>query len=268
MGVPESGGQSHARIMARPILCYLMMGSSLISMEQKTLEMGNPKGINTNLSYFTIRKIIGILGMAIPVLTSLVAWEYLCSISHSYYTRASPLFTGILILCGVFLMSYRGYKEPGERFSDNLITWIAGILITIVALVPTPFSETGKPCPEGFYLFCHSDKLLGLVHFGSASLFFVLMGYLSIFHFRRGPKDQEFSKGKKERNFVYLVCGITMWSVLFLSAILIFGFNASRGNNMIFWIELILLLFFGISWLVKGKALADMKAFFRVGKNV
>jgi hypothetical protein len=215
--------------------------------------ISNIRGPNTNLSYFTLRKIIGYSGLLLPFICWAFAWKYESSISDYYYTRSGVFFTSILTLCGAFLIAYRGEEQFEETISDNIITWIAGILIFIVAFVPTPFS-TESPCNCGPTPICHCSNILGWIHFGSAALFFLSMGYLSIFRFRRdkNPEDRQ----KVVRYFIYLICGIVIWAVLLFAGFMIFFFDVK--DHFVFWIEVVLLLSFGISWLVKGKALVDL----------
>ncbi len=216
--------------------------------------------INTNLSYFRIRKIIGYLGALLPYMVAGAAREWLPSISDYYYSVSTLIFTGTLILTGIFLISYRGYQAKGEVITDNIITNIAGALLIIVAFVPTPYIGG---CPDGscsVMPFCHCDNGWGAVHFISASVFFLLMGYLSFFHFTRGSKEALKDPDKKLRNRIYRICGIVIWSVLIITAVVMLFIGKDKVfNNFIYWMEAIMLLFFGISWWVKGKGLVDFK---------
>ena len=215
----------------------------------------NIRAINTNLSYFTLRKIIGWSGLLLPWAVWLIAWYYDYSISDYYYRRSGVLFTSVLALVGAFLISYRGYEKEDERISDNVITWIGGVLILIVAAVPTPYTgDCEYDCPTPI---CHQSDFWGSIHFGAAALFFVAMGYLSIYHFTRGKKP--FSNDKKLRNGIYRFCGWGMWIVLAAAGVLIFGFDIQESfKHFVFWVEVVLLVLFGTSWLVKGKALVDL----------
>ena len=216
--------------------------------------------VNTNLSYFRVRKIIGYLGALLPYLVAGAAREWLPSISDYYYSVSTLIFTGVLILTGVFLISYRGYQKESEVFTDNIITNIAGVLLIIVAFVPTPYD---RGCPDGTCLvmpICHCDAGWGAVHFVSAAGFFLLMGYLSIFHFTRGSKEGLKDPDKQFRNKIYRVCGIIIWAVLLITAAVVFFIGKDKVFfSFIFWMEAIMLLFFGISWWVKGKGLVDVK---------
>lgn len=215
--------------------------------------MEDLKGVNTNLSYFTLRKIIGWCGILLPWGVWLLAWSYEPSISDYYYTRTGVLFTGVLFLIGVFLISYRGYEQEDEKISDNVITWIGGILIIIVALVPTPFQYCICKCPTPI---CHKSDFWGFIHFSSAALFFISMGYLSVFNFTRGKKP--YSNGKILRNRIYKFCGISIWVVLGITGIIKLTSLKETFEHLILWVEIILLILFGVSWFVKGKALVDL----------
>jgi phosphoglycerol transferase MdoB-like AlkP superfamily enzyme len=86
----------------------------------------------------TLRKAIGILGMALPFLLILSLYffsnfsEPLESISHYYYTRVSGVFIGILSILAIFLIIYKG-KAP----TDLIISTIAGVAVLFVLLFPT-----------------------------------------------------------------------------------------------------------------------------------
>lgn len=213
------------------------------------------KGVNTNVSYLTLRKIIGWCGLLLPWAVWAIALSYQPSISDYYYTRSGVLFTSILSLLGVFLISYRGYEKlAGEKVSDNLVTWLGGIFILIVAAIPTPFIGDIGNCPTPI---CHQDEIWGMIHFASAVLFFAVMGYMSAFHFVRGAKP--FDSPKLLRNRIYRFCGYGIGIVLAIAGIAIFAFKLNdKMEHFIFWLEIVLLTLFGISWMVKGKALVDL----------
>ena len=211
---------------------------------------------NTNLSYFTFRKIIGWTGFLLPWICMAVAWHCESSISYYYYTRSGVFFTSILTLCGIFLISYRGEEKSEERLSTNIITWIAGGLIIIVAFVPTPFRGQclGDCGPTPFF---HYSNTLGAVHFVSAVLFFICMGYISIFRFRSEKRPEKLPK--KIRYTIYLYSGLFMWAVLLFAGIMLLIRKENQNDHFVLWIEVALLVPFGLSWLVKGKALVDLR---------
>lgn len=209
------------------------------------------RAINTNLSFFTLRKTIGWLGLLLPWAVWAIAGTNQPSISDYYYTTSGVLFTSVLTLVGAFLITYRGYEKDDEMVSDNTLTWVGGILIIIVAAIPTPYSDGSCPTP-----ICFKDDAWGWAHFGAAVLFFFVMGYMSAFHFVKGKGNP--SDDKIKRNRIYRFCGYGMWAVLALTGILTFSLSEDSFPRLVFWAEVILLVLFGISWLVKGKGLVDL----------
>ncbi|HKK39068.1 MAG TPA: hypothetical protein VJ949_06605 [Cryomorphaceae bacterium] len=211
------------------------------------------RAINTNLSYFTLRKLIGWLGLLLPWAVWAIAGSNENSISDYYYTVSGVLFTSVLTLVGAFLISYRGYDKADETLSDNVLTWIGGILILIVAAIPTPYDGGAGGCPTPI---CLVNDAWGWVHFGAAVLFFVTMGHMSAFHFTKGNKP--FTAQKLKRNQIYRFCGYGMWVVLLITGILWILEDRIPIPRLIFWSEVILLVLFGTCWLVKGKGLVDL----------
>ncbi|MCB0495662.1 MAG: hypothetical protein KDC79_05975 [Cyclobacteriaceae bacterium] len=211
---------------------------------------------NTNLSYYRIRKWIGTFGLLLPILAPLIAGEKLSSISHYYYTQSGVLFTSLLILIGVFLASYYGYDKV-----DNIITWVGGLSIALVAIIPTPLEVCcepyGHPTP---ICSCETDRLLGFIppgaiHFGSAVLFFISMAIMLIRQFTKGDLN---APGKTLYNLVYRICGYGILLTLAFAGIMIFGFHADEGTRFIFWVEVVMLVLFAAAWLLKGKVLEDL----------
>ena len=90
-----------------------------------------------NLSYQLLRRAVGILGIALPILLIIGHGKIERAISFYYYTNMSTVLTGILITFGLVLFTYRGGKVPGEKISENQLTNVAGFFALIVALVPT-----------------------------------------------------------------------------------------------------------------------------------
>jgi hypothetical protein len=210
----------------------------------------NVNGINTNISYFSLRKIIGWSGVALPWVAWLFAWSYEPSISDYYYTRSGVLFTSVLTLLGAFLISYRGFEEENEKLSDNIITWFGGICIIIVAIVPTPYTGPDGTCPTPI---CHVSDAWGAVHFVSAILFFIAMSYLSIVRFTRGIKP--FSDVKLLCNMLYRFSGYAMLVTLLFAGVM-FALDRlgiqKKPEHLVLWVEIVMLSLFGASWAVKG----------------
>ena len=86
------------------------------------------------ISYLTLRKAIGLIGILLPVVLAgvymLLASKIIfqASISAYYYTSMRNVLVGALCAIGVFLFAYRGYG-----WQDNLCTNAAGAFAVGVA---------------------------------------------------------------------------------------------------------------------------------------
>ena len=135
-----------------------------------------------NLSYQLLRRAVGILGIALPILLIIGHGKIERAISFYYYTNMSTVLTGILITFGLVLFTYRGGKVPGEKISENQLTNVAGFFALIVALVPTQYG-----CPIKAIFYVHNDPFRGWIHNGSALAFLLLMGIVVITKFAKAP---------------------------------------------------------------------------------
>lgn len=195
-----------------------------------------------------IRNLAGFLGMILPWIALLGAtivakskpeiipadfWETL-SISATYYL--TPALAGVLTTSSIVLICYKGYD-----WKDEVVTTISGIFGLMIVIFPCECSLATETTVGFFQLpVSISDKIHCIV----AVLFFLLLAINSIFLFTLGESN---TPQKRIRNIIYKVCGIGMFSTLFL-LFLPFNFSAK-----IFAVEAIALTFFGISWLVKGQ---------------
>ncbi len=89
------------------------------------------------MSYWELRKAVGLIGIALPLL--LVAGKYLFegpgiqdSISDYYYSVMRDVFVGSLWAIAVFLLSYRGHERQDDLTGDLACLFAIG-----VALFPT-----------------------------------------------------------------------------------------------------------------------------------
>jgi len=223
---------------------------------------------NTDIlnSYCRIRKLIGVLGMLLPVIIVIFYDELLPSISHYYYTRSAVFFIAILAAFGFFLISYRGYETKKVdnnkfclRLSDNTVTHIGGIAILIVVLIPTDCIVNLSICAgcqsTEFCLFGHRDVVVGAIHLLSAALFFIAMGYMSLCNFTRG-NDNKY-------HIWYKLCG---WIIFITLGLLIIEFGIWKWIKPDFQItpydvyimETIMVVAFAVSWLLKGRTIEYM----------
>ena len=204
-------------------------------------------GKYTNLMYRRIRNICGFLGMILPwisIISVLLinnrpegSFE---SISCTYYQ--SPALAAVLTAASIVLMTYDGYDKI-----DNLVTTISGIFGLGIVLFPCrvsfPFVNSNA---VGFFQL--PMNISNKIHCFCAVTFFGLLAYNSFFLFTKS--DSKPTKQKKIRNLIYKVCAIGMISGAVICTLLdtIFGIP-----NVTMIMEIILLQFFGISWLTKGE---------------
>ena len=196
------------------------------------------------ISYLTLRRLLGILGVLFPVILLLGCYvfgkcgEIQPSISEYYYTNMRDVFVGILFAIGLFLFSYKGYEK-----TDHLAGNFGCVFAVGVAIFPT----------------LSPNPVISTLHLISATLLFLVLAYFSLFLFTKSKKVAKPTKQKRRRNRIYRVCGLVMLGCILL-LFLIFAFFSKPGSDLlrykpVFWLESLALWAFGISWLTKGEVL-------------
>ncbi|WKZ34415.1 MAG: hypothetical protein QY332_12410 [Anaerolineales bacterium] len=213
------------------------------------MKEASPSQMSLIISYLTLRKAVGILGTALPFMLSLGAWLLFqtgiqSSISSYYHTGMRDVFVGTLFAIGVFLLSYKGY-EPQDNWAGNL----ASLFAIGVALFPTTPAKAGP----------NTWDWVGSLHLVFAALFFLTLIYFSLFLFTKTHPNKSQTNRKKQRNIVYKVCGYTM-ALCVLLIVIFFLLPHSletrlNGLNLLYWLETVAILAFGVSWLTKGEAI-------------
>ncbi len=205
------------------------------------------------ISYLTLRKLIGILGMLLPVACLFIgSWlpheELKDSISAYYYSSMRDGLVGLLIGVSMFLLTYRGYD-----WRDKLVVIASGIAGLGIAVFPC-----GNPANslDVVGLFRLEPNVTGYFHYGSTVIFFILLAVNSCFLFTLGPKEER-TGSKKIRNAIYIICGIVIFASLATLGILTLVIGKEHLGTT-YWtlvFETVMLLSFGFSWLVKGETL-------------
>lgn len=236
---------------------------------------------NYLISYKTLRQLIGVLGILLPFLcwgvntivnhagflnnphlvditqsTHYVAGADLKrSISHFYYTTAGPLFTGILITVAIFLLCYKGYPKNKQEdrmawITDSLTSRLAAIFALGIVFFPT---DSAQRITDNIYIFV-SSAMVGNLHLGFATLFFLSMAVMTIVNFRRQPGRKFLGNAKGK---LFLVCGWGIIACILILTIykLIPGDGHWLRGKFTYVMESFMLLFFGVAWLVKGKSI-------------
>ena len=204
-----------------------------------------------NLSYRFLRRLLGQLGIALPVILILGMGNGLRvepSISDYFYTKMSTVFTGVLISFGLFLFSYRGHKrkpEQGERISDNRLTNLAGLFAIAAALIPIHLPEDAKTACH--VVLCPTAVIWGDIHLICAGAFLLLMGIMAMTKFCIHTQKPWMKTYFKWSGIVVIL------SLLFMFVYLLLDKEQRPFANGIFWAEVVALLAFGSAWLIKGR---------------
>ena len=201
------------------------------------------------ISYLTIRKAVGYLGIFFPVVLALGNWLIRdCglndSVSSYYYSIMGCFFDGTLCAVGLFLFTYKGYDRV-DQWSSNA----GGLFALCIVFFRT---NGGGRCSV---LTLPDSDFLNTAHYLSAGLFFVTMACISLFLFTKTSGSP--TKQKLRRNRVYKACGIIMLVFMSLIPCLKIKSIPPAFFNYVpeFWFESIVLWAFGFSWLTKGEGL-------------
>ena len=194
-------------------------------------------------SYRTLRKGIGVLGIALPVAVLVVALfvfhqEAQPSISAYYYTGSRNLFVGILFAIGFFMLCYKGPQQM-----DHAISFVAGLAAIGVAFLPTAPAEHAD----------HAQQVVAKLHYVAAGVFFALITGMALLLFTKGDTTDP---AKRRRNMVFRACGWTMAACLLVLGAQALLFPGSKqawnAHGITFLLETVMIEAFGIAWLVKG----------------
>ena len=193
-----------------------------------------------------LRCVIGILGMALPIIVVVLSLAYGFafpnSISATYFipTCIAP-FMMILGAAGILLFCYHGYDK-----TDDILNMLAGLFAWGICLFPCWGGNT--PLIGTFQL---TPQVSNIIHTVSAAGFFGILAYNSLFQFTKGAENP--TKNKKKRNVIFIICGIGMIASFILLAL---GQTGILPIPHVTWvIEAIALFFFGISWLTKANCI-------------
>ena len=205
------------------------------------------------ISYQLLRKLMGLLGVAFPVvlvvgaalLSKCAGFVIQSSISGYYYTVMRDVFVGTLCVIAFFLFSYKGYDR-----GDAVAAKAACVFALGVAFFPAGLELPYPACimvPGAV-----AQHWVSVVHHVSAGLLFAV---LTIFSWALFTKTSgRITPEKRQRNVIYRTCGVVMLScIVLLGAYFALHEPAPlRIYKPVFWLETTALWAFGISWLTKG----------------
>lgn len=207
------------------------------------------------MSYINLRRLIGILGILLPF--TCMAGGFIFSdlpvqnsISFYYHTNMRDFFIGLMAVVSLFLITYKGYETI-----DIIITTISGIAGLGIAFFPC-LDYVSLTNPLG--IFQLSASVSNKIHIGCALVFFILLAVNSIFLFTLSKlKDIPRKSEKYRRNFIYRICGIIIFLciILLLIFLQVYSTEEIEKHKIVLFFETIMLIAFGISWLIKGETI-------------
>lgn len=210
------------------------------------------------LSYYAMRRVVGVLALALPfalpagaTLISILGPGHALphpllerSISDYYYTPVSPIYVGSLCVIAAFLMCSRGYDRI-----DEMLGYLAGFCALGVALFPS----------ENPYLARYSRLQIeiGYVHTAFAALMFLAIAVFCLFLFPRTAPHARLTRRKRRRNHIYATCGGVIVACIVVMVTI-------TAQSVAFWpspahsllgCESLAMIAFGVAWLTKGEGL-------------
>lgn len=207
------------------------------------------------VSYLGIRRAIGVIGLALPILLGPVGWlffgiNFQDNMSSYYHTPLRDIFVGSMCAIGVFLFCYRGY--------DWVESWTADVgCIASLGVALFPLDASSDPL--------YQSSISGYLHIISGGAFFLTLAFYSLYHFPTTNRAKhEIAPHEAQRNFVYRTSGIVILLSLLAMGTYLFIFPTKWAHklnefNCLFWLEWIAVWSFAAAWLTKGRAiLADI----------
>jgi hypothetical protein len=197
-------------------------------------------------AYTFLQKLVGLIAVSLPFVLAignvlLGGDELEGSISHHYYTAMGNVFVGALCALGVFFLSYQHKPLPGYRL-DNRVSYGASAAAIGVALFPTAEHEATAWTGEWY---------LSTAHLVCACALFLLLAFFSVHLFRKTDPAYPVTANKRRRNVVHATCGWTIVASIGLVVVTNIA-HAPDSWKVLFWLESLGVVAFGISWLVKS----------------
>jgi len=190
------------------------------------------------IDHRTIKLIVGIVAISLPVLTNVFARSAIASISASYYEGgwSQTIFIGFLFAIAAFLLAYNGVST-----AEMILSKVAAMASLGIALFP-----------------CRCDihpELIAHVHGVCAAVMFLLLAYFCYGFYGRAR-----AKGYAQANAraaVYAMCGAAILLSIIVLALDNLSGNAFGANipRLTYYGEATGLVSFGISWLTASRVL-------------
>lgn len=197
-------------------------------------------------AYTYLQRAVGVIAVLLPLTVAVGSFlldgkDLKGSISSYYYTPMGNVFVGSLCALAVFFLSYN-YRPLPTFELDNTLSQLASVAALGVAFFPT---TSEKATASG------SENVVAVVHLLCAGALFFLLAIFSLFLFTKTDGAETMTAAKKRRNLLYRTCG----GIMVASILLVMVSNLVKPPSSwhaLFWLETIMVIAFGVSWLVKG----------------
>jgi len=201
-------------------------------------------------TFLLLRRAIGWIGTLLPIVVIVGEAAFSSgplpnSLSDYYYTPMRNILVGALCVLGVFLLLY----DVSVRF-DRWITNAAGIGVLGVAFLPG-----SPPVPH----LTTSQEVIGNLHVFFASIAFLGLA-ATMWRFAYAVSDGPDAPPPSPRGAVfYRVSACVMLGFVLLSGVaILLPLSIQNSTLAIYDTEALAIFTFGISWLVKGRALQPL----------
>lgn len=185
----------------------------------------------------TMKLIVGLIALSLPVLTSNLSVTPLDSISAAYWDIGGwprNIFVGFLFAIAAFLLSYNGHSDK-----EMILSKVAAFASVGVAMFPCECSQQAEIIP--------------VVHYVSAAVMFGILAIFCYFFLQRTrPKDW---LQARIRAVIYASCGLIIVMAMALMAADYLTENAlsQHINRFTFYAEAAVLIAFGVAWLTASR---------------
>jgi hypothetical protein len=201
-------------------------------------------------TFLLLRRAIGWIGTLLPIVVIVGDAAFSSgplpnSLSDYYYTPMRNILVGALCVLGVFLLLY----DVSVRV-DRWITNAAGIGVLGVAFLPG-----SPPVPH----LTTSQEVIGNLHVFFASIAFLGLA-ATMWRFAYAVSDGPGAPPPSHRGCVfYKASACVMLALVLLSGVaILLPLSIQNSTLAIYDTEALAIFTFGISWLVKGRALAPL----------
>lgn len=227
----------------------------MVVLQDRDVPPGKGQGPLFHIDNEPVRRFVGVAGLLLPIILLVAVVlrpttgldTFLNSLSAYYYTSAIMVLEGILLVLGVFLLTYKGYPKNKYQLADRVAAGVAGWAAFFIALFPT-YPPKGAMAPSWW------TETAGKIHDWSSAVMFVMFAVFALWLFRK-TDQQVMTRDKKWRNHVYLVCGVLIVGSIVWVVYLEKTVKPPDSSPNIFIPESVAIISFAASWLVKGGVL-------------